>query len=55
MRRAAKAIGKPTNKACPRTPFSKSGKDKGDFTAAVGAQQRAIDADLAKLDCPSAE
>jgi len=35
MRRAAKAIGKPTDKACPRTPFSKSGKDKGDFTTAV--------------------
>src|SRR3984893_12133952 len=35
MRRAAKAIGKPTNKAWSRTPFSKSGKDKGDFTTAV--------------------
>ena len=35
MRRAAKAIGKPTKKACARTPFSKSGNDKGDFTTAV--------------------
>jgi len=35
MRRAAKAIGKPTKKACARTPFSKRGKDKGDFTTAV--------------------
>jgi hypothetical protein len=51
MRRAAKAIGKPTNKACPRTPFSKSGKGKGDFTTAVcGSTTKFITMNTAGLE-----